>query len=80
MCVTEEPEQGLNIANSKTLVEVEYGQLLSFEEKLVSNIQVAEEILAAAKDRHAIFSLMLSCIEEQNNLNSYVEWELKSGN
>ncbi len=53
---------------SVNLTEIDYRRLRSFEDMLVTSIQAAEETLATAKNRHAIFSRMLKRIEDQNGL------------
>ena len=57
-----------DIVSFATLTEFDYKQLRSFEDMLVSSIQAAEETLATAKNRHAIFSRMLTRLEEQNGI------------
>lgn len=68
LSVAEELEQDNSMDYSKTPVEVDYKQLQSFEDMLVSSIHAAEETLATAKSRHAIFSRMLNRIENKNGL------------
>ena len=51
---------------SITLTDMDYRQLKSFEAMLVSSVHAAEESLATAKNRYAIFSRMLKRIEEEN--------------
>ena len=57
-----------SVASSITLTEFDYKQLHSFEDMLVSSVQAAEDTLAVAKNRYAIFSRMLKRIEEQNGI------------